>query len=230
MLYQLLIPLLLKIVLNEILFLLKKEITLEWRQKYAIGGILLYVASTIFIVYISFIRVQPNVWNVMFWIIALFASVNAVVKSFIQESGARQLYYYQLANPTAILMSKIIYNICLLLLINILTYGLFSFVTENPVKLPEQFWLALLLGSTGFGITFTFVSAISAKANNSATLMAILSFPIVLPTLLSLVKFTANALGLITDTATYKDVIILLSIDAILLSLAFILFPYIWRD
>ena len=216
--------------LNEILFLLKKEITLEWRQKYAIGGILLYVASTIFVVYISFIRVQPNVWNVMFWIIALFASVNAVVKSFIQESGTRQLYYYQLANPTAILMSKIIYNICLLLLINALTYALFSFVTENPVRLQGQFWLALLLGSIGFGITFTFVSAISSKANNSATLMAILSFPIVLPTLLSLVKFTANALGLITDTATYKDILILLSIDAILVSLAFILFPYIWRD
>jgi heme exporter protein B len=215
---------------NELWFLLKKEIMLEWRQKYAIGGIFLYVAATIFVVYIAFIKVQANVWNVMFWIISLFAAINAVVKSFVQESGARQLYYYQLANPTAILLSKMIYNIGLLLVINVLTYFLFSIVTENPVKLAGQFWLAMLLGSLGFGIMFTFVAAISSKANNSSTLMAILGFPIVLPILLSLVKFTANALGLITDTATYKDIIILLSIDAILLSLAFILFPYIWRD
>jgi heme exporter protein B len=216
--------------LNELWFLLKKEVMLEWRQKYAIGGIFLYVASTIFVVYIAFINVQANVWNVLFWIISLFAAINAVVKSFVQESGTRQLYYYQLANPTAILLSKMLYNIGLLFIINVLIYFLFSFVTINPVKLPNQFWLAMVLGSLGFGIMFTFIAAISAKSNNSATLMAILSFPIVLPILLSLVKFTANALGLITDTATNKDIMILLSIDAILLSLTFILFPYIWRD
>jgi heme exporter protein B len=216
--------------LKEILFLLKKEIQLEWRQKYAISGILLYVVATIFVVYISFIKIQPNVWNVMFWIISLFAATNAAVKSFTHESGARQLFYYQLANPTAILISKIVYNIILLLIINVLTYILFAFVADNPVKLPMAFWSALLLGSIGFGIIFTFISAIAAKANNSATLMAVLSFPLVLPTLLSLVKFSANALGLITDTATYKDVVVLLSIDAILLSLSFLLFPFIWRD
>jgi heme exporter protein B len=216
--------------LKEILFLLKKEFTLEWRQKYAIGGILLYVVSTIFVVYITLIKIQAREWNALFWIISLFAAVNALVKSFIQENGARQLYYYQLANPSAVLLAKMIYNIILILIINVLTYVLFSFVTSNPVKIPEQFWLALLLGSIGFGITFTFVSAISSKASNSSTLMAIMSFPVILPILLSLVKFSANALGLITDTSTYKDVLILLSIDVILLSLTFILFPFVWRD
>ncbi|MEY4903844.1 MAG: hypothetical protein RLZZ292_1659 [Bacteroidota bacterium] len=216
--------------LKEIFFLLKKDLTLEWRQKYAISGILLYVFSTIFVVYTSFIRVQPNVWNVLFWIILLFASVNAIVKSFVQENGNRQLYYYQLANPTAVILSKIIYNSLLLLLLSFLTYGLFSLVVGNPVKDYTQFFIALLLGSLGFAITFTFVSAISAKANNSATLMAVLSFPIIIPIIMTLVKISANALRLLNDTSVEKDMLILVSIDVILVSMAFILFPYLWKD
>ena len=85
--------------MSQFFTLLRKEILLEFRQRYAIGGILLYVVSTVFVVYLSFQQVKPPVWNALFWIISLFAAVNAVVKSFVQESGKRQLYYYSLASP-----------------------------------------------------------------------------------------------------------------------------------
>lgn len=215
---------------KEISFLLRKEVLLEWRQKYAISGILLYVLSTVFVVYTSFKKVDPNVWNTLFWIIILFASVNAVAKSFVQENSNRQLYYYSLANPTAIILSKVIYNSGLLLFLSFLSFAVFSLVAGNPVKDNFYFFMALLLGSIGFSITFTFISAISAKANNSATLMAILSFPIIIPIILTLIKISANALRLMQDTAVWKDIATLLAIDLILLSMAFILFPFLWRD
>ncbi len=218
------------ILVKEILALLQKDILLEWRQKYALGGIFLYVMSTVFVVYISFIKIQPQVWNVLFWIIMLFASVNAVAKSFVQENGQRQLYYYQLANPIAVITAKILYNILLLLLLNTLTFIVFSFVAGNPVKDIWQFSLAILLSSIGFAITFTFISGIAAKANNSATLMAILSFPTILPILLQLIKLSANALRLINDTSIDKDIMILVAIDMMLLALTYVLFPYLWKD
>lgn len=214
----------------QIYFLLQKEGRLEWRQKYAISGILLYVFSTVFIVYTATIQVQPNVWNPLFWIIVLFASVNAVVKSFVQESGKRELYYYQLVNPVAIILSKIIYNSLLLMVLSLLSWGAFSLVTINPVKDAGMFFLALLLGGIGFSITLTFVSAIAAKANNSATLLAILGFPLVIPILLTLLKISANALRLIQDTAVGTDFLILVAIDILLLGLAVIMFPFLWRD
>lgn len=216
--------------LKEIIYLLQKEITLEWRQKYAISGIFLYVASTVFIVYMGFVKIQPNVWNTMYWIIALFAAVNAIVKSFVQESGHRQLYYYQVANPIAVLLSKIIYNCLLLLALCLLTWLLFGFIVGNPVRDPMQFFIGLCLASTGLGIALTFVAAIAARANNSATLMAILSFPVIIPILLTLVKFSANTLALMSDTSVWKDIVILLAIDALLLSLAVVLFPFMWKD
>ena len=92
--------------MKEVLFLLRKDLRLELRSSYAISGILLYVFSTVFIVYSSFQSVQPDVWNALFWVIVLFASISAVVKSFVQENGARELYYYTLVNPTSILLPR----------------------------------------------------------------------------------------------------------------------------
>lgn len=210
--------------------LLHKEFLLEFRQRYAISGIVLYVFSMVFVVYIASIRVTPPVWNVLFWLIVLFASINAVVKSFVQESGARQLYYYQLADPVALLVAKIIYNTLLLFVLSTLAFAAYSLVAGNPVKDWALFALVLVLGSLGFSIAFTFIASIAAKANNSATLMAILSFPVILPILLTLVRLSSIALRLIQDTSYTRDILNLLAIDVILITLTFVLFPYIWKD
>ena len=216
--------------LSEIWFLLRKDITLELRQKYAISGILLYVLSTVFVVYLVFVQLNPRVWNAMFWIIILFASVNAVTKSFMQESGYRALYYYSIANPIAVIISKIIYNTLLLSFLTLLTFGFLSLITENPVKDMQLFIVTMLLGSVGLAITLTFISSIAVKANNGATLMAILSFPVVIPILITLIKLSAVSLRLIRDTSYGQDIVSLLAIDLILISVAFILFPFVWKD
>src|SRR6185437_2492951 len=114
--------------INQTWHLFKKEVKLEWRAKYAFNGVLLYVVSTVFVCYIAFNLTPgftgssgyPVVWNVLFWIIMLFASVNAIAKSFIQESRGRLLYYYSIASPQAIILSKTIYNVCLMSLLSIL--------------------------------------------------------------------------------------------------------------
>lgn len=216
--------------MNEVIYLFKKEVTLEWRQKYAISGIILYVSATIFIVYMATPRVTPDNWNVLFWIIALFAAVNAVLKSFVHESGNRQLYFYQLADPVSVILAKIAYNFFLLLLILLLSFSLFSFFTENPVRENGLFIIIMLLAALGFSLIFTFIAAISGKTGSNATLMAILGFPVVIPTLSVLIKLSSNALRLMTDTTYYKDLIILVCMDIILMVVVLILFPYLWRD
>src|SRR5688500_15798690 len=105
---------------SEVIGLIRKEIILEWRFRYALNGILLYVISTVFVCYLSFKQVNPASWNALFWIILLFASINAVTKSFIQENRGRQLYYYTIASPRAIILAKIIYNMFLVLLLSVI--------------------------------------------------------------------------------------------------------------
>jgi len=216
--------------LKSIFFLIQKEFLLEWRQKYAIGGILLYVFATVFIVFIASEEITPQTWNSLFWIVILFASVNAVVKSFTQENSNRAIYYYTLLNPIAVLLSKIIYNILLLLLLGVLAYGAFVLFINNPIVQLPKFLLAIFLGSTGFSIALTFISAIASKANNSATLMAILGFPVIVPILLTVIKLSERAFERGDVIESTNSIAVLGAIDLILLALSLILFPFLWKE
>ena len=222
---------------GQIFHLVKKDLLLEWRQKYALGGILLYVLSTVFLIYIilnqgSLLdRMNYKIWSVLFWVTLLFAAVNAVAKSFSQEYKERQLYYYSLLNPKAVIMGKMLYNLVLMLILTLLCFGVFALIIGNPVKTLWVFLLAIVLGGSGFSFLLTMVSAIASKANNNVTLMAILSFPIILPLLLLLQKLAYNAF-IINQTAVelLKDVGVLLTFDIMIVVLSLILFPFLWRD
>lgn len=215
---------------KQIKYLVAKEIKLELRNKYALGGILLYVVSTVFVSYLSFKQIiVPATWNALFWIILLFASINGVAKSFIGETRGRLLYLYTLTSPQAVILSRILYNSLLLLLISILALGVYILFIGNLIQDPALFLLLLLLGSFGFSSLLTMVSAIAAKSNNNFTLMAILSFPIMMPLLIVLLKLSKNAIdGLEHWDLNYLSVLFFINI--IIVALSYLLFRYLWRD
>jgi heme exporter protein B len=223
---------------TETIHLLKKEILLEWRSKYAFNGVLLYVVSTVFVCYIS-LNLTPGfsgssgyavVWNVLFWIIMLFASVNAIAKSFMQESKSRLLYYYSIASPQAIILSKTIYNIMLMTLISFLALIVYQVFFTNKLGDPWFYFLAVLLGSISFSTVFTMISAIASKAGNNGTLMAILSFPVVIPVILILIRLSKSAMDGIDRSISYGNIGVLCAINAIVIATSLLLFPFLWRD
>lgn len=219
---------------KEIITLIGKEITLEWRQKYALNGMLLYVVSTIFVAYLSFnlrgASLDPIIWNALLWIILLFTAVNAIAKSFTQESEARNLYYYTLVSPQGIVLSKMLYNSLLMLLLTFLGFGIYALVLDNPVADLGMYLLTLLLGALGFASTLTLVSAIASKTGNNATLMAVLGFPVILPMILMLVKLSKNALDGLDRSQSMDEILVLLAINGIVIALSYLLFPYVWRN
>ena len=99
-----------------------------------------------------------------------------------------------------------------------------------PIKDFKLFALILVLGAIGIAATFTFVGSIAVNANNSATLMAVLGFPIILPLLMMLIKLTMISLRLIQETNYIKDLSLLCAIDMIAVSFSIILFPFVWKD
>jgi len=216
--------------LTQVRYLVYKEMLLEWRSKYALNSILLYVVSTVFVCYQAFRSVDGVVWNALFWIILLFASINAISKSFVQESKGRQLYYYTLVSPHAVIFSKIIYNVVLMLVLSLVAFFFYSVVFRNPLGDPLFYFIAVVLGSISFATVFTMISGISAKANNNGTLMAILSFPVIIPLLIVLIKFSKNAMDGLDRSVSYDEIFVLVAINAIVISVSLLLFPYIWRD
>jgi heme exporter protein B len=214
----------------HIKYLIIKEIKSELRNKYALGGILLYVISTVFISYLTFKKIiNPATWNALFWIILLFASINAVSKTFINETRGRLLYLYTLTSPQAVIISKIIYNSFLLSILSCLCLFVYTLFIGNIINDFFLFLITLISGSFGLSSLLTMVSAIASKTSNNFTLMAILSLPIIMPLLMVLIKLSKNAIdGLdIWDTNALS---ILLFLNVIIIAISYLLFPYLWRD
>jgi heme exporter protein B len=216
---------------TEIKFLVGKEVMLELKQKYVLNGILLYLVSTVFVTYLAFEdAITPETWNSLFWIILLFVAVNGISKSFLQESAARHLYYYTIASPQAIVLAKIIYNLFLMALLSVLAFGFFLLLMGNQVVNIPLFLLTLLLGSLGLSSVLTMVAAIASRASHNFSLMAILSFPIVLPLLATLMKVSKAALSSTDWSGLSGFLVILLTINGAVIALAYLLFPYLWKD
>lgn len=221
-------------ILREIRALILQEIIIEWRLRYAINGILLYLISIIFICYLSFQTqlnsLNPTTWNTLFWIIILFTAVNAVTKSFIQLNEGRLIYLYTIANPASMILSKLIYNSVLLTAIGLTGLGFYSLVLGNPVQDMGLFLLDVLLGSIGLAAILTMNSGIASKGSNSTSLMAILSFPVILPLLLVIMRISKNAIEGLDRSVSADQLIFLIAIDTIVISMSYLLFPYIWRS
>ncbi|MCW3080086.1 heme exporter protein CcmB [Segetibacter sp.] len=216
--------------LKTITALFKKDLLLEIRQQYSFYGVLLYVISTIFVLYLAMGQPEDDVWNGLFWMIQLFVCVNAVAKSFLQESKGRMLYFYSIAGPVDFILSKLLFNALLMLVMSLMSLLLFLVLMGNPLRQPFQFVGLATLGGVSLSLVFTFLAAIASKAQQQAALMAILGFPIIIPQLLLLMKIATIAFSSVIQAGLGQMVLLLIGLDAMVVVLAIILFPFLWKD
>src|SRR5215207_6448453 len=102
--------------INQIWTLFKKDLLLEIRQQYSFYGVILYIGATIFVLFLAMDAPERRVWNGLFWVIQLFICINAVAKSFLQESKGRMLYFYSIVSPGNFVLAKLLFNSLLMLI------------------------------------------------------------------------------------------------------------------
>ena len=199
------------------------------RQQYSFYGILLYIGSTIFVLYMAIDEPENRVWNGLFWVIQLFISINAVAKSFLQETKGRMLYYYSIASPRDFVLAKLLFNSVLMLVMSLLSLLLFALFLGNPIQKAGQFIGLVLLGGWSLSLVFTFLAAIAAKAQQNAAIMAVLGFPIIIPQLVLLMQLSNAAFAPLV-TIPVASILLLIALDVLVILLAMILFPFLWKD
>ena len=215
---------------NAIRALLQKDLLLELRQQYTLYGIILYVVTTIFVVYLTMGQPEDYVWNGLFWIIQLFVCVNAVAKSFLQESSGRMLYFYSISSAKDFVLAKLIFNVVLMLLMSLLSLAVFTLLLGNPLTHALLFIGIVCLGGISLSLVFTFLAAIAAKAQQNAAMMAIMGFPLIIPQLLLLMKISATGFSSVVQGGFIQMIGMLVGLDILVIALALILFPFLWKD
>lgn len=215
--------------LKQIITLFKKDLLLEIRQQYSFYGILLYIGATIFVLFMAVESPEGNVWSGLFWVIQLFICINAVAKSFLQESRGRMLYFYSVASPVAFVLAKLLFNTLLMFVMSLLSLLLFTMFLGNPMQKVLPFVGLVVLGGWSISLVFSFLAAIAARAQQNAAIMAILGFPIIIPQLVLLMRLSNTAFAPLL-TIPMSTVLLLIALDCLIILLAVILFPFLWKD
>lgn len=224
------LPLKIVMINGHLLALVKKDLLIEWRQKHTLFGVLLYVGATVFAIYMMSGQPEAKIWNALFWITQLFVAINSVAKSFLQEPTGRFRYYYTTVRPTTFLLAKMIYSIILLLFMSLMSLLLFVILLGSPLIQTGLFVIVTMVGSISLSVIFTFLSAIAARANQNAALMAILGFPLVTPILMMLSSLALKAVAAVYQPGWWTLALALILLDILIVVLGLILFPFLWQE
>ena len=219
--------------INKLFSILYKDFKIEINQSHLFFSVGLYVVSSIYIIYISY---QPTGilglenWVSIFWVIILFSSISAVSKSFFQESGSRNYYYYFVLSPDELILSKLIYNFLFIVFVTFLTFLVFSSLLGNFIYSYSFFITLLFIGSLSISNCLTLISAIGHQVKNNSILTSVLSFPVIIPILLILIKLSKLSSSEFSWNIIQDDFYLLILLNIILIAMTKILFKFLWRN
>ena len=214
--------------------LIKKEFLLDYKDGRAWATVGLFVLSTDYVVYLGFQEIlEAPVWNALLWIIILFAAFQVVSRSYDQDDGPREPYLFQLADARQVFLAKALYSMGFMLCVSLLTYTVYSFFLPFPLAAGYSglhFLSGLCLGSMGLALTLSLIAAIAWKTHGGAGMVAILGFPVIVPLLLSIIRYSSGVVNGSDWAFIQAPALSLLLVIAIGGALGYLLFPYIWRD
>lgn len=216
--------------MNQIFTLIRKDLLIEWRQKHTFFSVLLYVSCTVFVIYMMANQPDTEIWNALFWIAQLFVTVNTVSKSFLQETAARNRYYFTIVPPAKYLLAKMIYSMILMLIISFINLGLFNMLLGYKLLKPGLFIGVVCLGASCLSLLFTFLSAIAAQAKQNTAMMAIMGFPIAIVMLMMLSRLANGALSSTFQEGIPMLIGVMLGMNILIIGIALVLFPFLWRE
>ncbi|MCS6981241.1 MAG: heme exporter protein CcmB [Flavobacteriales bacterium] len=218
-------------VLRRIATLASHDLQSLWRTGSNIGALVVYVLSTIFLFYRVFLSVsQPRLWTSLLWLTLLFSSAFVASGLFRHLLGSGRTYYFFLARPSELFLSKALTAFAMQSLVFILNVVGFAVFLGFPVASAWWFLLALWLSALAVASVFILSTAVASKADAGGGLTAVLGFPLMVPTLTVSLQATGLASDGIIGPAFFKHLALLVGLCILPLLLGAGLFSYLWRD
>jgi heme exporter protein B len=148
-----------------------------------------------------------------------------------EEERGTTLTLQLIASPSTVFSGKLLFNVLLVFLMNIVITFLFFILFESfVIKSFLLFTFAFILGNIGIAVSSTIIAAIISKASSKGTLYPVLSFPILLPLILTLLELTKFAIDGETLESSFVEIAVLVCYDVIMLTASYLLFDFIWKD
>lgn len=211
-----------------------KDFKSELRTRYAINALAMFIIVAISVILFSVgqEKISKSLTGGLFWVVIFFTAMSGLSRAFVSEEERGTALTLQLiAAPSTVFTGKLIFNIILVFAMNTVIAILYSAMFEAfVIKNFMLFLTSFVFGNIGLAISSTIIAAIIAKAGAKGTLYPVLSFPILLPLILTSVQLTLFALdGTSFETAKF-ELAIVVSYDVIMLTASYMLFDFIWKE
>lgn len=214
--------------------LFKKDWESELRTRYAVNALAMFILVTISVILFSIgqERISPHLTGGLLWVVIFFSAMSGLARAFVsEEERGTTLTLHLIASPATIFTGKLLFNLLLVFLMNFAITFLYSVLFESfIIESYSLFLTAFFFGSIGIAVSSTLIAAIIAKASTKGTLYPVLSFPILLPLILTLLEVTKFAIDGRSVSDTYIEIFILISYDVVMLTAGYLLFDFIWKD
>jgi heme exporter protein B len=213
--------------------ILLKDIKSEFRTRYAFNALIMFSLVILVVISISIgqYNLNSNLASSILWILIFFASVTGLGQSFIKEEETGTVIALRLhSKPSAVWLGKFIYNTLLLFVLELIFVPLFFILLKVECGNPVLFFTVIILSSIGLSGATTIIAAIIAKASVKGALFAVLSFPVLLPLLISAISATQIAFSGGSFGDAISDIKLLISFPVIIMTVSIFLFDYIWNS
>ncbi|MFI5144789.1 MAG: heme exporter protein CcmB [Ignavibacteria bacterium] len=219
--------------LRQALAICGKDLRSEIRTRYSINGLIMFIIVTISI--IKFALGEEKLANELYagllWIIIFFSNSNGLSRVFVAEEDRGTSFLLKLTSDSkAVLLGKLIFNTTLTFIINFVVVILFIITMDLQIKSPGLFVLVIFFGNFGLSAVMTIIAALISKANSKGSLYPVLSFPLLLPLLMSTISSTWLTIEGSTIEQIGGDLQIIISYTIVTITASFMLFDLVWRD
>ena len=220
--------------LRAISAVVQKDLMAEYRSRELVSSMMVFAVLVIFIFNYA-LNLEPalrtKVTAGVLWVTFIFAGNIGLNRAMAVEKDRGCLDGLLLApvDRAAIYFGKVISTLIFMLLVEIIMlpiYGLFYNINLfNPGLL-----LVILLGSIGYTAVGTLLSSMAVQTRTRDILLPIILFPVVIPIVLAAVDASGKFLAGAKMSEIQPSLTLLIALDVIFTSIAFMVFDYVVEE
>ncbi len=220
--------------LSQVAAIIAKDLAAELRTKENLSAMLVFSLLVLVIFNFAFelkgldmTAVGPGV----LWVAFTFSGILGLGRSFAAERDKGSLDGILLApvDRGAILIGKATANLIFIAVMEIITLPLFVILFNVSIS-----WFPLVaylvMGTIGFSIVGTLLSAIAASTRMREVMLPVLLFPVLVPLFIAAVKTTSGAMAGQAFSEYSNWFNLLLAFDVIFIVVSFLVFEYVVEE
>lgn len=228
--------------LKAALLIARKDLRIEFRNRQTLSFMFLF--SFLILLVFSFSAEPETVKKIapaLLWLVFIFAGMLGLSRAFVKEKEQGTLEGLKLApiSGAELLLGKIAYNLALMFLIEAITFPIFVALFNYRIAGSAlDALLILAIGSVGFVVVGSFMSALTMGARSQELVLQIIVLPmlvpVIIPTALALNKIMAQGTKLASSSGTgivfLGEVKLITGYMLIMAVLSLMLFDYIMEE